>query len=271
MVQLSNYIQDCTDLLRDSGMQFTTQAQLIRYINQARREIAKRSACLQALVTGQAPFGTSAQPGYAIPGATIPGMLPNSVANNVNEPGAASTTSNNFVTIPGVELYTFNYARPFLRSQYDGYDSIIYVFNVSVAWGGYIPTLNYMPWNDLQAYGRSYNTGMLSYPAIWAQKGVGESGQVWLFPVPSNISPGTMEWECTCTPKPLYSNDDIEAIPEIYHGCVKYYASYLAYLAQQRTGMAEIMKGLFDEQILISGTASDFGHIDGYYDQYWPK
>lgn len=271
MVQLAEYIRDCQDLLRDSQSQFTTTAQLIRYINQARREIAKRSACLQAVVTGQSPFGTSAQPGYAIPGATVPGMLPGSISNNNNEPGASATTSNSFVTIPGVELYTYNFAKPYLQGQYDGYDSIIYVFNVSVAWGGYIPTLDWMPWNDLQAYARSYNTGMLSYPAIWSQKGVGESGQIYLFPVPSNISPGTMEWECVCTPKSLYTNDDFEALPEIYHGCVKYYASYLAYMGQQRTGMAQMMRGLFDEQLMISGVSADFGHIDNYYGQYWPR
>jgi hypothetical protein len=78
-----------------------------------------------------------------------------------------------------------------------------------------------------------------------------------------------MEWECVCTPKPLYTNDDYEALPEIYHGCVKYYACYLAYLGQQRTGQAEIMRGLFDEQLMISGVSADWGHIDTYYPQ-WP-
>lgn len=271
MVQLANYIQDCQDLLRDSRSQFTTTAQLTRYINRARVEIAKRSACLQAIVTGQSAFGTSAQPGYAIPGAAIPGTLPGTIANNYNEPGAAATAANSFVTIPGVELYSYNFAKPYLQGQYDGYDSIIYVFNVSVAWGGYIPTLDFMPWNDLMAYARSYNTGMLAYPAVWSQKLLGENGQIYIFPVPSNITPGTFEWECVCTPKPLYTNDDYEALPGIYQSCVKYYACYLAFLGQQRTGMAQIMRGLFDEQLMSAGVSSDWGHIDNYYGQYWPR
>lgn len=265
MVQLADYIISTTDLLRDSGQQFTSNAQLVRYINLARREIAKRSACLQGLVTGQAPFGTSAQPGYAIPGAFIPGMVPGSLPNNANEPGSISTSSNNFTTIPGVELYTYNYAKPFLQKQYEGYDSVIFVSDVSVSWGGNLPTLNWLPWSDLQAYCRSYNLGVNSYPSVWSQMGVGERGQVWLFPVAGNIAPGTMEWQCVCTPKPLYTNSDFEAIPEIYQGCVKYYAAYLAFLGQQRTGMAEIMRGLFDEQLMISGVSSDWGHVESHY------
>lgn len=268
MVQLSDYMVQTQDLLRDSNSQFTTTAQLTRYINTARKEIAKRSACLEALVTGQSPFGTSAQPGYMIPGAAVPGMLPGSAANNSNEPGATATTSNGFVTIPNVELYTYEYAKPFLRAQYSGYDSVIYVFNVSVSWGGNMPTLYWMPWDNLQAYARAYNLGVSSYPCAWSQKGVGERGQVWLFPVPANISFGTMEWQCICTPLPLYSNDDFEALPGIYEGCVKYYAAYLAFLGQQRTGMAEIMHGQFEEQLLISGVASDWGHVENYYPTY---
>lgn len=270
MVQLADYIRDCQDLLRDANSQFTTEAQLTRYINQSRREIAKRSACLQALVTGQSAFGTSAQPGYAIPGALIPGTLPGSLDDNENEPGATATTSNSFTTIPGVELYTYNYAKPYLQKQYEGYEAVIFVFNVACSWGGNMPTLNYMPWDNLQAWCRSYNLGMAAYPTVWAQKGIGENGQVWIFPVPANISPGTMEWECICTPKPLYTNSDFEALPEIYHGSVKYYACYLAYLAQQRTGQAQIMRGLFDEQLMINGVSADWGHADSYYNTGWP-
>lgn len=269
MVQLADYIRDTAEILRDSGMQFTTQAALIRYINLARREIAKRSACMEALVTGQAPFGTSAQAGYAIPGATIPGMLPGSLPNNRNEPGAASTTSNGFNTLPGVELYTYSYANPYLQQQYSGYDKVIYVSDISVSWGGNLPTLNWMPWPNLQAYARSYNLGMTSYPAVWSQKGVGDRGQVWLFPVPGNIAPGTMEWQCVCIPKSLYTNDDFEALPEIYHSSVRYYAARMAYLGQQRTSMAEIMTSLFMDQLELNGVAADWGHAEGYYN-VWP-
>lgn len=271
MTSLSDYLLETTDITRDSQYQFTSQAQLIRFINRARRETAKHSACLEAVVTGQSAFGTSAQPGNMIPGAFVPGTLPGSASGNSNEPGAAATASNSFVTIPGLELYTYNYANPYLQAQYAGYDKVIYVFNISVAWGGYMPTLNWMPWDNLQAYCRSVNTGVTSYPYVWSAKGVGENGQAWLFPMPTNISFGTMEWQCICTPKPLYTNADFDALPEIYRSCVSYYAAYLVYMGQQRTGMAQVMRGLFEEQLQISGVASDFGHSESYYSQLsWP-
>lgn len=266
---LASYQLDTLALLRDANSQFTSTQMLNRYINSARREIAKRTACLQALVTGQAPFGTGSQPGYFIPGAAIPGMLPGSTANNANEPGAANTPSNQFTTLPGVELYTYQYAKPFLQAQYSGYDSVIYVFNISISWGGSRPTLRWMPWNDLQAYCRSYNIGVSSYPQIWSSKGVGENGQAWLFPVPIQTPFSEMEWECICTPKGLYSNDDYEALPESYQGAVKYYAARMAFLGQQRMGQAQIMDGLFEEQLLINGVATDWGHVEDYYGQLY--
>lgn len=265
MANLATYLDEVSDLVRDSNYQFTSQARMTKYINSARKQVAIRSACLQALVTGQSAFGVSAQPGYIIPGAMIPGSLPNSNPNNANEPGAQSTASNTFTTIPGVELYTYNYATPYLQQQYTGYQAPVFVFNVSVSWGGNRPTLMWQPWDNLQAWYRSWNVGVSSYPFIWSQKGLGESGQVWMFPMPASLDPGEMEWECICTPKPLYTNDDMEAIPVIYQDAVKYYAAYRAYMSMQRTGMAQIMRGLFDEQLLINGVATDFAHAESYY------
>jgi hypothetical protein len=264
---LQDYITQTQNLMRDANAQFTTVTQLTRYINQARRRTAMKSACLEALVTGQSAFGTSAQPGNMIPGAFIPGALPNSASGNSNEPGAQATASNSFTTIPGVELYSYNYANPYLQQQYTGYDKVIYVFNISVAISGYMPTLRWMPFDMMQAWMRSINTGVTSYPAVWSAKGVGENGQAYLFPMPTNISFGTMEWQCICTPKPLYTNADYEALPEAYHSAIKYYAARMAYLGQQRTGMAEIMTGLWEEELLMNSVATDWGHVEDYYAQ----
>lgn len=246
--------------MRDSSFQFTSRDNMIRYINRARVQVAKESACLTALVTGQSAFGTSAQPGYAIPGATIPGTLPGSDPNNQNSAGAASTTQNSFTTIPGVELYPYSYANPYLRAQYSGYSNVIYVSDISCSWGGFMPPLVWRPWDQLQSIYRSYNMGVTSYPCIWSQMMVGENGQIWLFPIPSTLNPGAMEWQCVCTPINLYSDDDPEALPGIYQDAVQYYACYIAYLSQQRTGMADVMKGQYQERLQIAGVSGDWGH-----------
>lgn len=131
-----------------------------------------------------------------------------------------------------------------------------------------MPTLNWVPWDDLQAYYRSYNIGVTSYPYVWSQKGVGENGQVYVFPVPSSLSPGTMEWECACTPMELYTNEDYDATPEVYQNAVKYWAAYRAYLAKQRSSSAAEMRQLFDEMIGSNATATDWGHSTSHYFGY---
>ena len=74
----------------------------------------------------------------------------------------------------------------------------------------------------------------------------------------------------SCMPKPLYTNADFEALPDMYKTAVSYYAAYYAFLGQQRTGMAEIMKGLFEEQIQHNAVAADWGHVQSYYNQCGP-
>ncbi len=65
---LQFYLQDTSALLHDYSLTFTPQAQVIRFINEARRQAAYRSGCIQRLISGQSAFGASAQPGIAVPG-----------------------------------------------------------------------------------------------------------------------------------------------------------------------------------------------------------
>lgn len=261
MPNLSDYLNDTALLLRDSNNLFTSQAALIRYINQAREQVAKQSGCLRALIAGQAPFGNAANPGTAfIPGAGQPG----------------SPLVQNFTTLVGVEKYAFGYANPFLQANNAGYKSVVDVIDLAVSWGGNRPNLNWMPWEDLQAYARSYNIGCFSYPFLWSTSGSGTKGQVWLFPVPqiaqvSNAQPGAqgeMEWDVTCLPTPIYTSDDYEALPESVTDAVAFYAAHLAFLGSQRYGMAAVMKATFNEKLGIDNTAGDRGKSDSYYFSY---
>lgn len=267
MTTLSWYLNDTAEFLRDSNYRFTSKKQLTRWVNEARTKAAQRTGCIQALITGQSPFGTSSQAGYLIPGAGVPGMLPNSNPNNSNAAGANSTTSNDFNTIPGVEYYPYSFASQFVQKQYEGVERIHYVFNVSVSWGGIRPTLNWMPFDDAQAYLRSYNVGAYAYPFVWSTLGIGAAGQVWLFPVPSTSIPGEMEWQAACTPKALYSDDDYDALPHPYQDSIKFGAAELAFLSTQRVGQAKMYGAMFTERLGLSNVASDAGHVSNYYIQ----
>lgn len=262
---LSYYRQDAGALLRDSNHLFTPLTQLDRWINLARREVAAITGCLRVLVSGQSPFGTGAQPGFAIPGGAIPGMLPGNNAAGSNVSGAPYTTSNSFQVIPGVELYPYAYANQYAVKQAAGIKGIVNVMNVAVSWGSVRPALAWMPWEDLQAYARSYNVGVTSFPLVWSCTDEGENGKVWLFPVPSQGGiNGEMEWDTLCVPSDLTSDKDYDAIPDGFKNAVKYYAAYLAFLPA-RPGHAELMRSLFTDQLGISRAASDTGKTVEWY------
>jgi hypothetical protein len=252
---LTDYLKDTAALLRDANYLFNSQTQLTRYINLARQQVAQVTGCIRCHIPGQSPFGISAVPGSFTPGAA--------------QPGAATTQQ--FTTISGVEKYHFGYAKSFLQAGYEGVDSVMDVIDLTVSWGGNQPCLNWLPWEDLQAYARSYNAGVFSYPFLWSTNGSGTKGQIWLFPVPQVTADGTigsagyMEWDTTCLPSFIYSDDDYEAIPEPFIQAVKFYAAHLAFLGSQRYGMAEIMKALFYENLDIENTASDRGKTSSFY------
>ena len=128
---LSEYLEDARSLTRDGLSIWTSTKQLTRWINATRRNAARRTGCIRLLLCGQSQFGASAQPGFAIPGAMVPGSLPNAVA------GSGST--NAFMTIAGVESYPFQWANHYLREQYAGADEITREFLRGDRSGGHSP------------------------------------------------------------------------------------------------------------------------------------
>lgn len=250
-MKLQDYQIDAQALLHDSNNLFTGLFQLNRWINEARDQVAQDSGCLRALVAGQAPFGTAAQAGSAVPGGAIPGNPPTS----------------SFQTIPEQEEYAYEFANQYLRQQFRGFRSVMDVYNVGVSWGGSIrPVQNWMPWDQLQAYARSYNIGVFSYPFVWSDTGTDENGKIWLWPAPSVVT--EMEWDCFCLPTPLYTNDDYDAIPNRFRRAVKFWVAHLAKLASNRFEEAEMYKGKYYDQVGIAQASSARARVFDYYVDY---
>jgi hypothetical protein len=249
--ELSWYLNDASALLRDSSNIFTSTKQLTRWINEARRDIAKINGCIRCLIAGTSPVGNSALAGTAVAGAALAGQ----------------DLQTSFATIPGVEMYPYDYANPYLRAQNAGVDKICGVLDVSVSWGATRPTLNRMAWGDLQALARSYNVGVTSYPFVWASQGDGTRGKVFLFPVPSvgGIINGEMEWDVIAIPSPLYSNDDYDAIPDSFQDAVKFRATALALMASSRFTDARIFDVQFLTTLGVDRASAQLGSVADYY------
>lgn len=246
--QLGNYIQETQWLLRDSNGLLTQPDQLKYWINRGRRQIAKLTSCMRALIPGNAPFGAAANPGAMIPGGFSPGSDP----------------ASSFNTLVGVERYSFAYANDYLRKFFTGYKSVIDLVDVSVNWSGSTrPTMSWVPWDELQAYARAYSVGVFSYPVMYSTNGDGEAAQVWLFPVPSFVC--EMEWDAICIPADLNTDSDYDAIPDPFADAVKFYAAALCYYGRQQPGSANIMLDEFGRHAGLDRVASDRGKVANYY------
>jgi hypothetical protein len=259
---LSTYLNDAAVLLNDPNFSFTSKPQLTRWVNEGRKNLAKRTGCIRRLIVGQSAFGASSQPGTAVPNAMQPGMIPNPMpAGTVY--GAAS--SNNMQTIPNVERYPFiGFFNPALQQQHAGCDMVIDVIALSVNWGGVErPSLDWMPWDELQAYARAYNVLNSSFPSVWSVYNDGPMGEVWIFPIPSQV--GEIEADCFVTPKDLYSDDDFDAIPDGFREGIKFAAAELAFMASGRQAQAEIMRAQADSSIGVTRVAVDHGKTNSYY------
>jgi hypothetical protein len=262
MALISWYLSDVQSLLHDQSALFTPTNQLVRWVNEARRQCAQRTGCIQRHVTGQSAFGASAQPGAIIPGGMQPGALPGAF------PGAAqnnNASQNSCRTIIGVERYPFQgFFNPLVQQAHAGVKGIIDVASCSVNWGGAVrPSLAWMPWEDLQAYARAYATLVTSYPYYWSVLNDGENGEIWMFPAPS--FQGDIELDAYCVPKDLYTNDDYDAIPDGFSNAIKFGAASLAFLGSQRYLQAQMMSDMFADRLGVARVASDRGKIPNFY------
>ncbi len=246
-MQLSQYLTDTQALLRDNLGLLTPVSQLTNWINQSRNQVSYVTGCLEFLASGNAPFGNAATPGYMVPGGFTPG----------------SQFRSSFRTIVNQEKYPFSMALAQIQATNAGIQHVMDITSIAVSWGSMRPALDFMPWEDLQAYARSYKFLVTSYPLVWSTDGDGANANVWMFPVPCQGL--EMEWQCLCSPSPLYSNDDVDAIPDPFTGAVKYYAAYLAYLGRQNTQSAELHLQLFNQTLGIRRGATSHGRVTTWY------
>jgi hypothetical protein len=261
---LAEYINDASVLLNDVNFSFTSENQLKRWIQQGRDELAMRTGCIRRLITGQSAFGASAAPGQAVPGAAQPGSLPDSTpAGTIT--GAATTL--NMQTIPNVERYPYvGFFNPALQAQHAGCDRVMDTIALSVNWGGVNrPTLDWMPWDDFQAYCRAYAVLNSSYPSVWSVYNDGSLGELWMFPIPSQV--GDIEADVFALPSPLNTNSDFEAIPREFRKGVKFAAAKTAFMSSARYAQAQAMEDAFAASLGIARVGVDRGKTRSYYPQ----
>lgn len=270
-MDLSSYESNVRALLNDPLAQFYTATNIDAWINQGRTETAKKTGCIRLLTPSSAAVASitvsSGGSGYTTATAVVSapdaigGTFTNATAtvtvgaglvtsvNIVNAgtgyvltptvtisgdgTGATATAvlASHLTTTLAQEVYTFAAATVVLQAAHGGVQGVIGVLDVAVSWGAMKPSLRWCPWSSFQAYARSINQGQ-NWPQLWSQYAMGETGSVYLYPIPSGTY--EMQWDCFCTPKALSALQTTDLIPDNWTQPVFYYACYLAYLNAQR-------------------------------------
>ena len=272
MTVLSDYITQLQNLLNDPLNQFSTEIQKTYWINQARHRIAGEAQCVRVLTQSSGSLSaisvTAGGSGYTSATVTISSpdamgvnftqatatatVLAGAVtAINITNPGtgyvntptitisgdgagatASATLTSFWKVTANQETYTYAAANAIITAYNPGVSGIFGVQSVAVAWGAMKPVLRYVDWSSMQAYMRSINYATSAYPAVWSQYKQGQSGNVYLYPIPSQTN--QMEWDCYCDVIDLTSDSDVEAIPSPFTDAVPLLAAYYAYLKAQR-------------------------------------
>ena len=126
--------------------------------------------------------------------------------------------------------------------------------SVNIIWTTFRYTLQHRSFSLYQAYVRNYGAGLYQYvPAVWSQYGFGDTGSLYVYPVPNTAY--QMEIDCLCMPQPLTVDTDVDAMPYPFYSAVKYYAAHLAYLQKQRFADSRMM---FNEDSRAPGQYQTF-------------
>jgi hypothetical protein len=298
----SIYIPAVQRLLHDPTASYYNTTDLTAYINTARGQIAADGQCIRVLLPSTGPINsitvTSGGSGYlTAPAVTITGTGTNASATATIFSGSVSSitvtnagtgydnttvvtiappTSGSTATavpvlnvwnmVQGQEVYTFANANTVAQLT-PGVQGVIGLISAAVSWGSQKPMLQKWVWSDFQAYLRANNTGLQSWPAIWAPYGQGAAGSMYVYPLPSQIA--QWDWDTYCYPINLAADTDPEAIPWPWTDCIPYYAAWLAYDNSQRKGDADRMLQIFDRFMARARKMSEPDFVPDPYEGMW--
>lgn len=306
MATLFTYVQQTQRFLRDARQEFTNPADLIVYVNRARREVALRTQCIRALtpISGQvvscqiqsggtgytnptvvitptdfpSGYGPSPNGRQATAFATIEGGVITAI--NIQDGGSGYFQPQVSITDPtgsgfvgsltvspsnnlniGQEVYPFS---SFDFSANPGVGAAYYVRSVAIIYSNYRYLIPFYSFSVYQGYIRQYPFQYQYVPEFATQFLQGTSGDLFLFPLPSQTY--QFEVDCQCLPLDLVDNLSVEAIPDPWTDAVPFYAAHLAYLelqdfnrAQGYLAMYEKFTQNFSNFVRIGRTVNPYG------------
>lgn len=308
MTTLFDYLKQTQRFIRDAKQELINPYDLTEYVNRARREVAMRTASVRLLtpITGSiiAYSITNAGAGYTAPTVTVSapdfpsgyppfpnGSQATAAATEIsgsisavhstyggygyfepvvtiNDPTGTGATAQPILSginalYEGQEVYNFSSVN---LSAYPGFGSVYLVRSVSIIYADYRYSLPMYSFSTYQAMIRQYPFQYQYVPTFGSQFGRGSSGSLYMYPIASQTY--QMEWDCSCLPLDLLTDQDVEAIPEPWTDSVPFLAAYFAFLEIQNLNAAEYYKKQFDEWISRQSKYVQPGRVVNPYGRY---
>lgn len=163
-------------------------------------------------------------------------------------------------TVMDQEVYNFSAMN---LSRFPGVGSIIAVRSVAIIYANYRYVLLPRAWSVYQAMIRQYPRQYYYVPTFCSQFGQGAAGSLYMYPIAS--APYQMEWDCTCLPADLLSDQDPEAIPLPWTDAVPFRAAFYAFSELQNLNAAEYYDKKFEQFLARYSAMSRPGSIPNLY------
>ena len=198
---LNAYLAQTRSLLQLPGTDSTslyTDADLTRWINLARGQLAGEAECIR-LIASIATASNQTEYGFSALFTGVPATTGIQGAINVRSIRYSVPGADGSLWIPGRPWEWFNF----------------YELNNSTPLSG--------PPRVWSQFGQGAAPG--------TSTGSGATGSFYISPLPDTAY--TLNCDCTCYPIPLVNDATVEAIPYLFTDCVPFFASYYALLSAQ--------------------------------------
>ena len=304
---LNRYMQDLQDLLSDEDQRRYQPADLIRYINRARRKIAGATQCIRILAPSTGSIATlipsAGGTGYVTaPTVTISGpdgvgtQLVQATATaqvsggavigfTITNPGAGYVaTPSIIIGGPGTGAVAAVTLTPFVATvvgqevyTHASIAAIIQANNPGV--GNVIAiqslAISWGSWKPMMRWSGSW-AALQAYCRAW---NIGQENypSIWsqyaqgesgsFYIYPIPSVIAQMDADCYCSPLDLETDQDPEAVPHPFTEAVPYYAGFLAYLRAQNADAAEQMRQLYKQQINEARAFASPAMVPDFYPQ----
>jgi hypothetical protein len=286
---LNRYLQDVQGFIRDRRMKEMNPADLVGYINRARREIAERTQCLRVLIPISGPITAitvnSSGSGYTNPKVTIstpdqPGGAPPNPAGKqatatisviggqisnislsdggdgyfqptvtITDPTGTGATATAQTSPIGVTQFQQE-VYPFSAAPLSNQPGIGEIFAVQSV------SLIYANYRySLPIYPFSIYQAMIrQYPQQYIYvptvgSQYGQGASGSFYLYPLPSQAFQMQWDCYCLPSDLIDNNSFEAIPQPWQDAVAFGATAYAFMELQNLNTARFWQDRFDTYV----------------------